>query len=744
MATGESTPIDAHPRTANRLAKEKSPYLLQHSLNPIDWFPWGKEAFEKAKTDSKPIFLSVGYSTCHWCHVMERESFENPDIAKLLNESFVSIKVDREERPDVDKVYMTFIQATQGGGGWPMSVFLTPDLKPFVGGTYFPPRDSYGRPGFATLLKKIASKWKDDQSELVLQGTKIVEALSKAVVPPAREEGDPQLPAMGCIQRAYEMLEGRADRELGGFGKAPKFPQPTILSFLLRVYARYCDSSMGETSLQMTTATLVAMANGGIHDHVGQGFHRYSTDKFWHVPHFEKMLYDQAQLTSLYAAAFQITKDAVFKEVCEDILLYVSRDLSDKDGGFYSAEDADSYPSSDSTEKGEGAFCVWSQEEIASTLQGAVPGGDAEETLAQLFCHHYGVEEGGNVQPYQDPHEELKGKNVLIVRGSLEKTAEKFKLEKDRAAELLGGCREKLFQQRQLRPRPHRDDKILTAWNGLMISGLSRASSVLGNKMYLERAEKAARFLKQHLYDQEKGTLIRNAYRDANGELGVGNVEGFADDYAFLIAGLLDLFEASQEGAWLEWAWLLQEKMVELFWDKERCGFYSTTDADQTILLRMKEDQDGAEPSPNSLSAHNLRRLSAYCPDRHIDISSANIFQAFRDMMNSHPVALPEMLSAFVFHSQPPKQVIIIGQPDSSDTKSLIDVVNSFYLPDKVLIVHQPGSKSFLSENFLMLKDFSGSDDGTALAYVCANRTCSAPVGDAAKLKKMLKPGISY
>ncbi|CAI8035529.1 Spermatogenesis-associated protein 20 [Geodia barretti] len=450
-------------------------------------YPWGEEAFEKSRKENKPIFLSVGYSTCHWCHVMERESFENEDIAKILSEHFVSIKVDREERPDVDKVYMTFIQASQGGGGWPMSVFLTPELEPFLGGTYFPPEDHFNRPGFPTILRSIAKQWEKDEQGIRQKSAKVMAALQQ-MVEVASDEGEGP-PGLNCVQKAYQALKAREDKQYGGFGSAPKFPQPVILGFLLKFYARYIGSEMGQSALDMVLVCLRAMNNGGIHDHIGQGFHRYSTDELWHVPHFEKMLYDQAQLACVYLDAYQITHEEIFASVARDILLYVSRDLTDEEGGFYAAEDADSFPLASSEQKKEGAFCVWTEGEISSLLSSPLP--SSSLTVADLFCHHYGVKSGGNVPSHKDPHGELSGQNVLIVRGSVEETANHFQLSVPVTVELLSKARDQLAQARRDRPKPLRDNKLVTSWNGLAISAFARGYQVLDEQDYLERALKA-------------------------------------------------------------------------------------------------------------------------------------------------------------------------------------------------------------------------------------------------------------
>src|SRR2546421_818442 len=473
----------ANPAHTNRLAREKSPYLLQHAHNPVDWYPWGEEAFGKARRENKPIFLSVGYSTCHWCHVMAHESFESEDVATIMNREFVNIKVDREERPDVDRVYMTFVQATTGGGGWPMSVWLTPGLKPFIGGTYFPPEDRYGQPAFKKVLERIATAWKHNHDKLVEQGSKIVEALRESQSPRIAEG---KVDA-SVLDTAYKQLDRSHDSKEGGFGNAPKFPRPATLTFLTRFYARDPKSDAGKHALDMALFTLRKMSAGGMHDHIGGGFHRYSVDRYWHVPHFEKMLYDQAQLAVAYLDALQITRDKQYESVARDILDYVARDMTSKEGGFFSAEDADSPVVAGIDDPGhgktaEGAFYVWTQKEIDDAL------GDT----AEIFNSHYGVQAHGNAPEGSDPHDEFRGKNILIQRQTLAETAQRFKKSEEEIAKSLAESRQKLFAIRVKRPRPHLDDKVIAAWNGLMISAYARAAQVVNDSGYLEIATRAA------------------------------------------------------------------------------------------------------------------------------------------------------------------------------------------------------------------------------------------------------------
>ncbi|CAN5775215.1 thioredoxin domain-containing protein [soil metagenome] len=711
--------IAAETRHTNRLAKEKSPYLLQHQHNPVDWYPWGEEAFEKAKKENKPIFLSVGYSTCHWCHVMERESFENPAIAKLMNENFVNIKVDREERPDIDQVYMTFVQATTGHGGWPMSVWLTPDLKPFVGGTYFPPEDRSGMPGFPSVLKKIASAWKTGRQNIVTSSDHLLDRLRSSV------EHSASSGELGSELRdkAYRQFASNFDAKLGGFGRAPKFPRPVALNFLHDFYGTAPESEEGKRALEMTLTTLRKMAEGGIHDHVGGGFHRYSVDEFWHVPHFEKMLYDQAQLATAYLTAFQITREPLLEKTARGILDYVRRDLTDKDGGFYSAEDADSPLTQGKSEHAEGAFYVWTQKEL-ETLLG--------RENARIFGYHYGIEPKGNAPAASDPHGEFKGKNILIQRHAIGETAKKFGLTDEKTEQLLTKSRKLLFDTRAKRPRPHLDDKILTAWNGLMISAFARASQVLDDPAYLEAANKAADFIQQKLYREDTKTLLRT-YRQ-----GASDVNGFASDYAFLIQGLLDLYEASFDVGRIEWALTLQQRQDELFGDAKAGGYFSTTGSDPNVLLRMKEADDMAEPSPNSIAALNLLRIG-YMLDQADARERANrTIEAFAKQLEAAPSSMPQMLVALAWSRAKAKQVVIAGKPGDRATHAMLREVHRHFVPHEILLLADGGAgQEFFGDRVEFMKSVTMIDNQPT-AYVCENFVCQLPTRDVAQLAKLL------
>ncbi|XP_043109609.1 spermatogenesis-associated protein 20 [Puntigrus tetrazona] len=739
MASGSDGPDTIKtPKHTNRLSKEKSSYLLQHAHNPVDWYAWGQEAFDKAKSEDKPIFLSVGYSTCHWCHVMERESFEDEEIGKILSENFVCIKVDREERPDVDKVYMTFVQATSGGGGWPMSVWLTPDLRPFIGGTYFPPRDSGRRPGLKTVLLRIIGQWQSNRETLESSGERVLEALRKGTEISA-SPGETLPSGPDVASRCYQQLAHSYEEEYGGFREAPKFPSPVNLMFLMSFWAVNRASSEGAEALQMTLHTLRMMALGGIHDHVAQGFHRYSTDSSWHVPHFEKMLYDQGQLAVAYITAYQVSGERLFADVARDVLLYVSRDLSDKSGGFYSAEDADSFPTVESTEKREGAFCVWTAGEIRELLPDIVEGAAGGATQADVFMHHYGVKEQGNVDPTQDPHGELQGQNVLIVRYSVELTAAHFGISLDKLSELLSDARAKLAEVRKARPPPHLDTKMLASWNGLMLSGFARVGAVLGDKALLERAERAACFLQEHLWDEAGQRILHSCYRGNNMEVEqvASPIAGFLDDYAFVVCGLLDLFEATQRVRWLQWAEELQLKQDQLFWDSQGSGYFCSDPSDPTLMLALKQDQDGAEPSANSVSAMNLLRLSHLTGRQDWIQRSQQLLTAFSDRLIKVPIALPDMVRSVMAQHYTLKQIVICGQPDSQDTASLISCVNSLFLPHKVLMLADGNTEGFLYQRLPVLSSLV-PQDGKATAYACENFACALPVTCPQELRRLL------
>ena len=691
---------------ANRLIDEKSPYLLQHAHNPVDWFPWGEEAFEKARREGKPIFLSIGYSTCHWCHVMERESFENPDVAELMNRWFVSIKVDREERPDIDRIYMTYVQATTGSGGWPMSVWLTPDLHPFVGGTYFPPDNRYGRPGFPLILERIAEAWKNDRDRIVESSRNVMNQLQEAQL-----RGADQTAASGrdhfapsIMDSAFQQIRRSFDSKLGGFGEAPKFPRPSVHNFLLRYWRR----TGNEEALDMVVTTLIAMEKGGMNDQLGGGFHRYSVDAYWFVPHFEKMLYDQAQLVSSYVEAFQITRDAVLASAARRTLDYVLREMMSPEGGFYSAEDADSAPQSGSCEKREGAFYIWSWGEILSLLG---------EPRAHWFAFRYGVEANGNV--LNDPHGEFSGGNILFQAHTVEQTARQFDKPAEEMESELNECARILFGARAVRPRPHLDDKILTAWNGLMISALSRAGVVLEREDYLSAAIRAASMILIKLRDPE-GNLMRR-YRDR-----AAAIPGMLDDYAFFIQALLDLYEATGDFARLEAAISLSERQSALFEDRESGGFFASSHEDASRLMRIKDDYDGAEPAGNSISLMNLLRLHRITGREEFLASARNLIGNFQQRLASAPFGMPQMLCAAEFDVAPPREIVIAGELDSN----MSNLIWREFDPNRVVL--------HASAELVRWQPQVAEMRGPAV-YICQNFACREPARDAEHLEPLLK-----
>jgi uncharacterized protein YyaL (SSP411 family) len=713
----------------NRLAAEPSPYLRQHADNPVDWLPWGEEAFALARAGQKPIFLSIGYSTCHWCHVMAHESFENAEVAAILNRDFVPVKLDREERPDLDRVYMTYVQQTTGHGGWPMSVWLTPDLKPFYGGTYFPPEDRHGRPGFITVLNAITRHWQEKRDKILAGADEVVAALRRyAAEGPPREVPEPgaveaSLPeaASEALTKAFQYFYEAHDANWGGFGGAPKFPRPSVLNFLFRAAALQGPATaVGQEMIRLAGFTLRKMAEGGLQDHVGGGFHRYSVDERWFVSHFEKMLYDQAQLASAYLDARQATGLEVYGWVARDIFAYVQRDLTGPGGGFYSAEDADSLLAHGRPEHAEGAFYVWTKDEIDAAL-----GADAA-----FFCTHYGVKAGGNVD--HDPQGEFTGKNVLMQRQSLATTARDHQLEVEPASEKLLACLAKLREVRAKRPRPHLDDKVLTAWNGLMISAFAQGARLLGDESYLAAATRAAEFIQRELYDEKAGVLYRS-WREAR-----GNIQGFAEDYAFLIQGLLDLYEAGFDIRWLQWAERLQVAMDRLFADPARGGYFNSRADDPNVIVRLKEDHDGAEPSANSIAAANLLRLDAMLGLPGARERAIKTLEALRPQWTAVPHGLPQLLCAFELAFDAPRTVVLAGDPAAADFRALAAVLTEKPGPRRALVCADGGAgQQWLAARRPYLADMKPVG-GRATAYVCENFACQVPVTGPEQLRAQL------
>jgi hypothetical protein len=699
---------------ANRLATEKSPYLLQHAHNPVDWYPWGAEAFEKSRAEDKPIFLSIGYSTCHWCHVMERESFENDRIAAVLNREYVAIKVDREERPDVDRIYMSFVQATTGGGGWPMSVWLTPDLEPFFGGTYFPPDTRRGNPGLGAVLERIAGAWRSGRDKIAESAREVVAQLRRqAAVEPPRAA--PAAPDAAMLDNGFAAFRRVFDPQSGGFGNAPKFPRPAVFNFLFRYYAR----TRNREALDMALLTLREMAKGGMCDQLGGGFHRYSVDQRWFVPHFEKMLYDQAQLAISYTEAFQITGESQYADVARGILDYVLRDMRDPAGGFYSAEDADSaIDPAEPTRKGEGAFYLWQAEEIRALLP---------PPLADWFCHRFGVADGGNVA--SDPHGEFTGRNVLYRAATAEETAEQFGRPAVEVRAGLERAASALLEARSKRPRPHLDDKVLASWNGLMISAFARAGAALGEPRYAEAARRAAEFALSAMYDPASGALLRR-YRQ-----GDAAIPGFLDDYALFAQALLDMYESQFDLRHLRAAIRLTEKQIELFEDRQHGGFFSSAADDGSLVMRLKEDTDGAEPSGNSVAVRNLLRLAGIANRAEFREAAMKTLAAFHGRLSAVPAALPEMLAACEFLLGDAPQIVLVGEPGAAGFAALLGALHARFLPNRILLrVDSEEAREFLAAGIPAVASMRQPG-----AYVCRGNTCQLPVWEAGAFAELIQ-----
>ncbi len=681
----------------NRLLEETSPYLKQHAHNPVDWYPWGREALERARAEDRPILLSVGYSACHWCHVMEHESFENEEIARIMNQYFVNIKVDREERPDLDEIYMGAVQAMTGGGGWPMTVFLAPDLRPFYGGTYFPPEDRFGRPGFPRVLQAVAEHYHNNRDTIEENATRLTEALEQnanLLVPQVQIEED-------VLEKAFRRFSDSFDRTCGGFGGAPKFPASMSLALLLR----YHRQSGSPDALDMVEHTLKRMANGGLYDHLGGGFHRYSVDERWLVPHFEKMLYDNALLSWVYLEAFQVTGDAFYRRVVEETLDYVCREMTQPEGGFYATQDADS-------EGEEGKFFVWLPEEIEEVL-------DEEE--ARLFMRYYNVLPEGNFE---------HGTSILHVDATVPELSRFIGVEEEAMQRAIDKGRERLFAMRQRRIPPGRDEKILVSWNGLMISAMARAYQVLGVEAYLQAAQGAADFILDHML--EEGELL-HTYKD-----GRAHLEAYQDDYACFINGLLDLYEASFDPCWLRFAREMNRVMVERFWDGDKGGFFYTGEGSEDLIVRTKNPFDNATPSGNSLGTLALLRLAALGGDMGLLEKGEQTLKLFGDLMSRAPSSCAQMLCALDFYQGPPYQVAIVGGPQ--ERKVFLETLHGRFLPNKVLVVGNPSDyPEDLVDYLPLLEGKLHGDAEQVRIYVCRNSVCSQPVGTTEELTSLLE-----
>jgi len=677
----------------NRLIHESSPYLRQHAHNPVDWYPWGEEAFARARRENKPILLSVGYSACHWCHVMERESFEDEETARLMNERFVNIKVDREERPDVDHVYMNAVQMLTGRGGWPMTVFLTPDGKPFYGGTYFPSEEHHGMPSFRRVLLAVAQAYREkpeDVQRTIMQIMSRLEQMDNAPSAAQPLGDDLVLHAVGTLARSY-------DKTYGGLGQAPKFPHEAAFELFLRAY---CNS--GERRyLNMVLHTLRQMAHGGIYDQLGGGFHRYSVDERWLVPHFEKMLYDNAQLAPLYLAAYQLSGDRFFADIARDTLGYVCREMRDPAGGFYSAQDADS-------EGAEGKFFLWDAAEVRRIL------GDE---VAEIVCRYWDISEAGN----------FEGANILHVTLELEQLAWMFHRDVDGIQQVLQDSRAKLFAARERRAKPGLDDKVLTAWNGLMISAFAKAEEVFGDGRWYNVAVEAVTFIERNL---QRGDRLLSTYRD-----GVAKLNGYLDDYAFFVQALLDVFEMTQDRRYLDHAAVLADAMIAHFWDPQAAGFYFTSDDHETLIVRSKPAFDGSIPSGNSVAARDLMRLYHYS-ERPVYIELAEaLLRSYAGQMRQQPFGLANMLCAVDFFVRKPREIVLVGQRKAPETEALLQCIRERYIPNRTLTVVDPTQ----GEQLPSLLQGKAQVDGKATVYVCHNMTCSPPVTAWAEVEPLLR-----
>ncbi len=696
----------------NRLSQEKSPYLLQHAENPVDWYPWGPEAFAKAKKENKPILLSIGYSTCHWCHVMAHESFENPDIARLMNEYFVAIKVDREERPDIDQVYMTAVTALSGQGGWPLTAFLTPDQKPFYGGTYFPPEPKWGSPGFRQVLESIHSAWVNQPEQVSKSSASLLKFLQEQAKPtPAAEPL-----GRDVLTAAYSTFVANFDERYGGFGSHPKFPSAHNLSFLLR----FSQGSAKSEAQAMAELTLQAMAKGGLYDHLGGGFHRYSTDERWHVPHFEKMLYDQATLVIAYLEAYQLTGLPAYARVAREVLDYVARDLRSPEGGFFSAEDADSLPVENGHEKKEGAFYIWSAKELDALL--------GKDAIVNKY--YFGVEQEGNA--LSDPHGEFIGQNILFVARTVEQTAQFLNLEVAEVEAALTRSKQLLFLHRQRRPRPHLDDKVLTDWNGLMISAFALGGRVLDESKYTDIAEAAAKFVLSKLLKPDGELLHR--YRDQEAA-----IRGTLTDYAFLTQGLLDLYPATLNVTYLTQAIALTHRQVTLFWDAAAGGFFMTAQNAEPLIIRQKEVYDGALPSGNSVAALNLLRLYALTLNSFWRDKADATLEAFAAPVRQHPAGYGQMLMALDYKLGPSREIVLSAKDMNPEVRTWWHFLMTGFFPRTEFLFYDLSAQG--SASLVSLAPFVKDQpplEGRPTVYVCENHVCQLPVQGLEKLRQVL------
>jgi hypothetical protein len=676
----------------NNLIEEKSPYLLQHAYNPVNWYAWGDEAFEAAKTQDKPIFLSIGYSTCHWCHVMAHESFEDPEIAQLINETFIPIKVDREERPDVDKIYMFACQVMSGRGGWPLTIMMTPDKKPFFAGTYIPKEGRFGQLGLLELIPKVNDMWENERDKLFQASEQVTYAIQNALDESPGEKLDKE-----TLREAYAQLSKRFDAERGGFGMAPKFPSPHNYYFLLRYWKRTGD----ENALKMVEKTLQEMRKGGIYDHIGFGFHRYSTDSKWFLPHFEKMLYDQALLAIAYLELYQATNKDFYAQVAREIFTYVLRDMTSQEGGFYSAEDADS-------EGVEGKFYVWSKQEIEDIL------GKGERNT-ELFIESYNITNSGNYK--EEASKQRTGKNILYLTKSFEELASDYKLNPSRLKEKLEEARKKLFSYREKRIHPHKDDKILTDWNGLMIAALAQGARILGDEELHKASEKAINFMRTHLR-QPNGKLL---HRFRGGKAGIN---AYVDDYSFMIWGLIEMYQTIFDTKYLKLALDLNDILLSEFWDENIGGFYFTSDEGEKLIIRQKEIYDGAIPSGNSVAMMNLLKLSYFTGNLKFERKAEIISRVFSEKIKSNPSAFTMLMSAVDFGIGPSYKLVIAGDSNAEDTTAMIKEIAKNFFPNIVIIQRPMELESPEIDEIAEFFKLYNERDKKATAYACFNQGC--------------------
>ncbi len=690
---------EGYKSSPNNLIAEKSPYLLQHAYNPVNWFAWGETAFNKAKEEDKPIFLSIGYATCHWCHVMERESFEDAEVAKLLNDSFVAIKVDREERPDIDSIYMKVCQMMTGRGGWPLTIIMTPDRKPFFAGTYFPKLGRGGMIGIMDLLTQIVKLWDKNRDEILSSTKKILSHLEESASSKLTSYDTNEL-----FNQASSMLSNQFDKKRGGFGSAPKFPSTHRLLFLLRFWKRYKDNK----ALEMVEKTLSEMRLGGVYDHIGYGFHRYSTDENWKVPHFEKMLYDQAMITLAYTETYQATKNINYKKTSEEIIFYVLRDMTHPEGGFFSAEDADS-------ERVEGKFYTWTEKEISTIL---------DEADAELYMKIFSFEEKGNF--LEEATKEKTGVNIPFLQQTLENDLSNISKNK---IERLEQIRTILFNVREKRVHPLKDDKILTDWNGLMIVALAKSARIFHNIDYLADAEKSAQFILENLQTADGSLLHR--YRE-----GESAIPANLDDYAFFIWGLLELYEASFKTKYLEYAIELNKTALEKFWDDEVGGFFFTSADSENLLIREKQIYDGAIPSGNSVAMLNLVKLGRILSDPKLEEKADILMQNFASEVKRIPYAYTFLLSALDFFKGPSFEIVVVGDRTAETTKKMIESINSEYIPNKIVIL-----KDSKDENIVkiidVLQNYHQINEQPTV-YICKHFVCKQPTNDITKMLDLL------